>query len=311
MTRTSGLSTAVILLSCALLAPTPAAAQGNGRGNAYGHNKRPSNTPPAASTSSSSSAGGSVSGGDAAIGPQPEGAGVRNFGSWLDDASIMTPGSGFMSFAVGYWRMPGFTEFDVPAFDVGVGLTRRIQVGASVPVYHAGEPGGPVSRGLGDLFLNTKIQLRDPASDKRRLGFALVPVVEILSTAPLTSGSRLSWGLPAAVELQRNGWRAYGSAGYFSRGAVFGSAAVEAAVGKRTWVTGTISESHSIRRDELSEALGLSKTRRDLSGGATVVVSDAIAVFGNVGRTISARDWNSATLFMTGGMSINFSAWTR
>ena len=298
----------VLLLSCALLAPTPAAAQGNGRGNAFGHNKRPSSSAPAAPASSSPSAGSSSA--DSAPAIQPDGAGVRNFGSWLDDASVMTPGAGFMSFAVGYWKMPGFTEFDVPAFDIGTALTRRIQVGASVPVYHAAEPGGPVSRGVGDLMLNTKIQLRDPASNRNRLGFAVIPVLEVHSAAPAPGTSRVSWGLPASIELQRDGWRAYGSGGYFSRGAVFASGAVEVGLGRRTWVTGTISESHSIKQDDLSEALGLSKTRRDISGGATVVVSNALAVFGSAGRTISRRDWNSATFFMTGGVSISFEAWT-
>ena len=299
------------LMFCALLVPAPAAAQGNGHGNAFGHNKRPSTSAPAAATSSSSSSSGGSGSVDAAIAPIPEGSGIRNFGSWLDDASIMTPGSGFASFAAGYWRTAGFTELDVPAFDVGVGLTPRIQFGASVPVYHAREPGGAVSRGIGDLFLHTKIQLRDPAASRNRIGFALVPVVEVLSVAPASGASRLAWGLPAAVELQRDGWRVYGSAGYFSRGAVFGSGAIEIGVGKRTWVTGTISESRSIKDDAYSEALGLSSTRRDISGGAAVLVSDAMSVFGNVGRTISARDWNSATLFVTGGVAVNFTAWTR
>ena len=301
---------AIVLMSCALLVPAPAAAQGNGRGNAYGHNKRPTGTAPSAATSSSSSSSGGLSPVDAA-GPLPEGSGVRNFGSWLDDASIMTPGGGFVSFTAGYWRMPGFSEIDVPAFDVGIGLTPRVQAGASVPVYHTREPGGPVTRGIGDLFLNVKVQLRDPAADKKRLGFAIVPVLEVRSSAPLTGESRYSWGLPVAAELQRDGWRVYGSAGYFSRGAVFGSGAIEIAVGSRTWVTGTIGESRSIKDDQLSEALGLSRTRRDVSGGATFLLSDAMTVFGNVGRTISRRDWNSATLFLTGGVAINFNAWTK
>ena len=88
--------------------------------------------------------------------PPAEITGVRNFASWLDDASIIEPGSGVMSFSAGYWRMAGFSELDLPSFDVGLGIAKRVQAGASVPVYHAGAPGGPVARGLGDLYLNAR-----------------------------------------------------------------------------------------------------------------------------------------------------------
>lgn len=291
-------SAALCLLFCAVLAPLPAAAQVKGHGNAFGHGK--------------GGAGGVTTGPSAAGAPavQPDGTGVRNFGSWLDDASVMTPGSGFMSFAVGYWRTPGFTEFDAPSFDIGVGLGRRVQIGASVPVYHASEPGGPIARGVGDLYLSSKIQLRDPAGGKgKRIGFAVIPVVEILSVAPATGGGRVSWALPGSIEVQRDGWRAYGSAGYFSRGSLFASGAVEFSLTDRAWVTGTISESRSNKRDDLSRALGFSKIRTDVSGGVTVAVSNTMALFGMVGRTISRQDPNSARLFITGGLSMNFAAW--
>ena len=295
------------LTLCAALAPMPAAAQGNGRGNAFGHNKKASSGAASAATSSSSGAAAVPE----ASASQPEGTGIRTFGSWLDDSSIMTPGMGFMSFSVGYWRMPSFTEIDAPAFDVGVGLTPRVQVGASVPVYHAAEPGGPTVRGIGDLFLTSKIQLRDAAQAKRApLGVAITPIVEVLSAAP-AGGGRVSWGVPASVEWRQPNWRAYGSTGYFSRGAVFASGALELTVGRRAWITGTISSSRSNADDPLSEAIGLTRVRTDVSGGASVAVSDALAAFGSIGRTISREDGNSSRLFVVGGLSVNFEAWHR
>lgn len=294
------------LLFCALLAASPAAAQGNGKGNALGHNKRPSGSAATSSTAASGAADSSGSSFPSGL----DGAGVRNFGSWLDDASVMTPGTGYASFAVGYWRMPGFTEVDVPSFDVGIALTRRVQVGASLPVYHAAEPGGPVARGLGDMYLSSKIQLREPAGGAHpRLGLAVIPVVEVLSTAPADGASRYKWGIPVAVELQRQGWRAYGSAGYFSRGSVFTSGAVEKSIADRVWLTGTISQSRSIKRDDLSEALGIPKVRTDISGGAAVPLSSTVVVFGMAGRTLSSTDPNRATLSLAGGLSVSFAAW--
>jgi hypothetical protein len=285
---------------CLLLASTPAAAQGNGRGNAFGHSKAAAAGAAAAPSATITTT--------SAPGAPIEGTGIRNFGSWLDDASILAPGTGFTSFAVGYWRTASFREIDVPSFDVGIGLHRRIQVGASVPFYHASQPGSAVVRGMGDVYLSSKIQLRDPAAGKT-LGIAVIPIVEVLSVAPATGASRVSWALPVAVEVQRSGWRVYGSTGYFSRGALFASGAVEVAVNDRTWVTAAISESRSNAKDDLSEALGYSKVRADVSGGAGFAVAPSIAVFGTVGRTISRHDANSSKIFLSGGLSVYFPVW--
>jgi hypothetical protein len=289
-----------------LLVAAPAAAQGNGRGNAFGHTKAA-----AAGAASAPSATASSAGQIDNAGSTIEGTGIRNFGSWLDDASIVEPGTGFMSVAVGYWRTPSFTEVDAPSFDVGIGLRRRVQIGASVPVYHASQPGTAPVRGMGDLYLSSKIQLRDPAAGHRAIGLAVIPIVEVSSTAPADGASRMSWALPIAVEVQRRGWRAYGSSGYFSRGAVFASGAIELAVSNRAWVTGSLSQSHSTSRDDLSDAMGLSSDRTDVSGGAGVAVANAITAFGSIGRTISRQDASSSKVFVTGGLSLNFAAFAR
>jgi len=285
---------------CISLAAAPLFAQGNGHGNAFGHAKAAASAAPAAA---SAAAGGGVA-------TVADISGTRNFASWLDDASVVGPGSGVMSFSAGYWRMAGFSELDVPSFDVGVGLTRRIQAGASVPVYHAGATGGPVTRGIGDLYLNSKIQLREPAAGARpRLGVALVPLVQMLSAEPAPGTSRYSWGLPVAIEMQRTGWRVYGSTGYFSRGSLFASAAIELPLADRAWFTGTVTRSHSTKKDTDADALGLSANRTDISGGAAWAVADSVALFGSLGRTLSRDSPTDTHLFVTGGVSVNFDAW--
>jgi hypothetical protein len=295
------LSTAV-LLACTLGAAASAAAQGKGHGNAFGKAKSSASASPSVTTTSSAGA--------TNAGAGPEISGVRNFASWLDDASVLQAGSGVMSFSAGYWRMAGFSEVDVPSFDVGVGLARRVQAGASVPVYHAGATGGPVSRGIGDLYLNAKVQLRDPAAGTRRsVGVAVVPLVQILSAEPAPGASRVSWGLPIALEVQRDGWRAYGSTGYFSRGSVFASAALEVPVATRVWITGTLTQSRSLKADTGADALGLSSNRTDVSGGASWVASNSVALFGSIGRTLSRSNPSDTHLFVTGGLSVNFDAW--
>lgn len=293
---------AAILVACTLGAAAPAAAQGNGHGNAFGKAKSSASAPPSATATSPASGGGT------STGAGPEISGVRNFASWLDDASVLRPGTGVMSFAAGYWRMAGFSEVDVPSFDIGIGLAPRVQAGASVPVYHAAATGAAVSRGIGDLYLNAKVQLRDPAAGTgRTLGVAVVPLVQILSAEPGPGASRASWGLPVAVELQRERWRAYGSTGYFSRGSIFASAALEVPVANHVWITGTMTQSRSIRADAGADALGLSSNRTDISGAASWLASNSVALFGSIGRTLSRSNPSDTHLFVTGGASITFS----
>ena len=284
-------------LALALLTAAPAAAQGNG--NAFGKNKNKPPVPPSTSAGAAASGPSAATEFDASI----PGTGVRNFGAWLDDASILTPGHGFVSVGFGLWKMPGYREFDMPTVDAGVGLHKRVQVGASLPFYHASEPGGPMSRGVGTMYMNAKIQLREATA--RRPGFSVTPAVEVLSAAPV-DGSRMSWALPVNLEVVGDGWRGYGSAGYFSRGSLFASGAVEKALSERAWLTGSITHAYSMDPDPLSVALGLAQTHTDVSAGASFVVREGIAAFGSVGRTISKRDANSAELAISGGVSFSF-----
>ena len=71
--------------------------------------------------------------------------------------------------------------------------------------------GGP---GLGDLYLSSKIQLREPAAGT--FGFAVIPLVQVLSAEPIIAG-RVSWALPVSIEYQGTGWRTYGSTGLLTR----------------------------------------------------------------------------------------------
>ena len=274
----------------ALLSAVPAAAQGNGNGNAYGHFKN--------------NGGGAVAAVPSAAGSpeiQVSGTGTRNFGSWLDDASVLSPGDTFVSVGIGLWNMPGYREVNVPMVDASVGVGRRVQVSGSMPYFYANEPGGPVARGFGTSYLAAKLQLR--AARPGHVGFAVTPVLELLTTAPLDGVSRRGWALPLNIEYQGRGWRTFSSVGYFSRGAIFASGAVEAAIGSRAWVTGSVSSSHSTRADPLSFALGLSKTRVDATGGVSMALTNRASLYGSVGRTISRADANSATLALAGGVA--------
>ena len=108
-------------------------------------------------------------------------------------------------------------------------------------------------------------------------------MIEVLSVAPLDGGSRVNWALPASVELQRDGWRLYATGGYFSRGAMFGSGAVEIELSERTWVEWHDQPLVLAPHDDLSAALGLKKARTDVNGGLTFAV-------GRTSRSTPASD---------------------
>ena len=283
----NGHSRISIALVCfiALSLPHRAAAQGNSQ------NKGRAARPPAAAPASPSLA-------------QLAGTGVRNFGAWLDDSSIVAPHSGWAGFSIGYWKSPLGRQIDVPSADIGYGLSPRVQVGFSMPYYRARYDAATAS-GLGDVYLNAKVNVVDATRNSHRFGVAVVPVVEILSGLPEGTG-RWKWGLPVSAEIQQGPLRLYGAAGYFSRGAVFGSGAVEWTSPRGYTVTGTLTRGYSLAADPLSDALGLNRQRVDASASISRALTSAIAVYGGVGRTLSRTDSNSTRISLSGGVVTYF-----
>jgi hypothetical protein len=279
------------LALAAIFAAAPVFAQGNG--NAFGRSKGRGAKPPA------------TSGGDQV--PAIPGTGIRNFGIWLDDASLLPQGHGWTTFGVSYWRSIYGHQWDVPSVDAGVAIHRRVQVGLSAPLSYASYNDGYTSRGLGDMYLSTKIGLIDPDEQGRRFGVAVVPVLEVLSSSSVLEGeSRLHWAIPVTVERRFDGFRIYGAGGYFSRGAVFGAGAVEVPLTDRIVASGMLSHSRSLEDDALSDALQLTNSRFDLTGGLAYVVTPSVIAYGSVGRTISRADANASSLAVSGGLSFGF-----
>ena len=286
---------AAAALAIIVLAAAPAAAQGNGNGHALGRYKPKSNPPPSSSTTTAPSAE-SV----------PVVGGVRQFGSWLDDASLVEPAHGYASISIGHYRSLGGRQTDFPIVDGAFGLTPRLQVGVSVPYYRLTFNDGTRITGLGDVYLSTKVSIVAPENTERRIGLALSPVLEVLGDPDPIKNSRMFWGLPVDVELRRDRYRVYGSGGYFSRGALFGSGAFEVPVHERVIVTGVLAYTRALNEDPGADTLALSRIRMDVSGAAAYVLSPSFVLFGSLGRTISAKDVNASSLVVSGGISVSF-----
>ena len=168
----------------------------------------------------------------------------RQFGSWLDDASAATPGEGQTSVGIGHWRMNGMTQTNFPMIGMGIGVTDRLQVSASLPFYHASYD-GVVARGIDDIYMSAKYVLVDPTLTLSEVGLAVSPVVEVLSAG--APDGRVHFALPVNVEVRRLPFRVYGSAGYFTRGSVFAGGALEWTSSSRITFTGALTQSYSTR----------------------------------------------------------------
>jgi hypothetical protein len=239
--------------------------------------------------------------------PVIPGTGVRQFGVWLEDATVSPTGQGWASFGIGYTDAPFGHQWDAPSLDAGLGLVPHLQVAVTAPFTKVSYTDGTTDRGLGDVYLAVKLGLLDPAAKGRSFGIALAPVVEFLSAGSVPEGgARTHWAIPVALEKRFEKCRAYGTFGYFSRGALYGSAAVEVPLTQRITATGVLSHSRSLEDDPLSDAQDLSRTRWDLSGGAAYFFTPRATLYASVGRTVSRVDANASSFSAAAGVSFGF-----
>lgn len=275
-----------------LVIPGFAFAQGNGRPKAP---RAPAPTTTSPTTSSAT-----------AVTPDaaPPVSSFRQFGAWLDDASAPTwRGEGYTSIGIGYFRLAGSSQMSVPMLGMGMGLSDRLQVSASVPFYRTSSAGATYS-GLDDMYFGAKYTIVDPTLTLSEFGLAVNPLVEVLSAG---NPDRVHFALPVSVELRRQPFRVYGSAGYFTRGSVFSGGALEW-TGARLIVTGSLSQSYSIKEDLALDSIGVSRQHLSVSGSAAVPLTSRAAGFVSVGRSLTSPEQGGTSLALSGGLSIRFSA---
>ena len=219
--------------------------------------------------------------------------------SWLDDASLLAPGTMSLTVSAMRWSGADLSEVDFPIVDASIGLTPRFQIGASVPrIVGSADGSGPVG-GVGTSYISTKIAI---LSGTDGLKLAVSPMMEILGEGAaqgLQPGQRRTQlGLPVSLELAQGPARVFASTGVFSRGAWFagGGAGLQA--------TPRIGLSVSFTRSwAKTDIAGVHRDRRELSGGASYFLKSQMAVYGSIGRTIATSDDNGAGTSISGGVT--------
>jgi hypothetical protein len=289
-----------LFLFVGLALPGLVEAQGKGRPKAP-RESSPTTTTPTSSSASSSTILTSTTSAAVPIST------YRQFGAWLDDASAAGPGEGYTSIGVGHWRMLGSTQTNLPMLGAGVGVTDRMQVGASVPFYRASYEGGSAS-GMDDVYLSAKYTLVDPTLTLSEFGLAISPTMEVLSAG--SPDGRVHFAVPVSVELRRQPFRVYGSAGLFTRGSFFSGAALEWGAPGGMALTGSLTQSYSLKDDAALDSMGIGRQRTDVSFGLAYPLGTMAATFVNVGRSLTSVEEGGTSLALSGGISLRFSTVT-
>ena len=214
---------------------------------------------------------------------------VVYYGSWLDDASMVAPGDVWVGLATGYWRGDSNRQIDAPVVSAAIGLTPRLQTGGSASFYHFRDAEGFSENGFGSFSLYGKFLIADPLRAPNALGVAVTPLVEFSpgSDAPI------GWALPVNLETHRGNLRVYGSAGYFSRGSIFGTVAADIPLTERIFLNGTFGQSYA-RAGTHQTSLGV---------GASIGMTATSGLFVGVGQTFMPAEIGPGGASIAGGMS--------
>jgi len=296
-----------VVAGLGLVAPAHVQAQGNGRPkNPKTTNPSPSPSPaPSPAPDSTTTASTTASVLSAPVDAFASVSTFRQFGSWLEDASAPAPGEGYTTIGIGYWRMAGMSQTNVPMLGAGVGLTNRLGVSASVPFYRA-NVAGTTARGMDDVYLGASYNILDPTLTLNEVGLSVGTVMEVLSSD--AADGRVHFAVPVSLELRRAPFRVYGSAGYFTRGAVFAGGAVEWAATPNWIVSGILTQSRSIKSDVALDSLAVSPQRADVMASVARPVNANATVYMSVGRSLSSLEEGGTSLALSGGISLRFSA---
>ena len=214
---------------------------------------------------------------------------VVYYGSWLDDASIVSPGDVWVGLATGYWRGASNRQIDAPVVSAAVGLSPRVHAGGSASFYHFRDAEGLSENGFGSFSLYGKFLIADPLRAPNAIGVAVTPLVEFSpgSEAPV------GWALPINLEARRGDVRVYGSTGYFSRGSVFATIAADIPISSRVYLNGTFGQSYA-RAGTHQTSLGI---------GASLGLTSTSGLFVGIGQTFMPSAIGPGGVSIAGGMS--------
>jgi hypothetical protein len=291
------LRAASAFVALALCTPCYGQGKGGGKNPAKGPTR-----PPSAAVISAPSGGAAASGVDDGVDGNAAAAttATQTPFAWLDDASVIDAGSVWVSVAMARWFGPGDSQTIVPVVDASVGLSRRIQLDASVP---------RVAGALGPTFFGVKALLIDDEARAFRLSVA--PTLQVVDS-PVTIGalsheSRARWGLPVSAHVDRAASRFFLSSGYFSPGIWYAGVGVGRSLTDRVGASGSFSHSWTNAPSAAPDLEAMGMRRSEISGGMSYDVGPHLTVSGSVSRTVGVADDMGAGTTLAFGLSTSLS----
>jgi hypothetical protein len=222
--------------------------------------------------------------------------------AWVDNANLVAPGAVWIGISAARWHNGAVSELSFPVVDAAVGMTRRVQLGASVPRIMPQADLVGSTGGLGTTFFNAKIGVLNDS--ERALKLAVSPTLEILGQSTMqwmpAGQNRLQWGLPISAEFDRGLSRIYGSTGYFSPGVWYTGGGVGTQLSARVGVAVTLS--HAWSSTDTTDA---APSRNDVSAGVSVDLTQNIGLFGSLGRTLNTAPQYGAGTTASIGISLS------
>lgn len=270
----------------ALAFPVLASAQGRGGGSGGNTNTPGSRRPTAPAHSALPS---SAVGAPATTGAVPF--------AWIDDASMLAPGSVALSISAFRWQGTDTSEVDLPVVGISVGATSRLQLGASIPRV-MDNAGAGIAGGLGTTYISAKIGLLTGDTVK----LAVAPTLEILGEGALqsfTAGERRTqFGVPVSIEGDSGIVRAFASGGGFSPGIWFAGGGLGVQASPKVAVSGSVSRGWT----STSTSRLIASSRQEVSGTLAYSPTSRVSLFGSIGRTFATTDENGAGTTVSGGV---------
>jgi hypothetical protein len=220
--------------------------------------------------------------------------------AWVDDATILGPGTADVTVSVANWQGTDASEWEAPIVGAAVGVVPHVQLSVRAP-YVMSDPAAGVTGGWGTTYVSGKIGLLQGET----LKFSLAPTLQVVSPEALTlltGVKRAQFGLPISAEVDRGSAHLFASGGYFTGGVGFVGAGVGVSVSSRVGVSASLSHAWSN-----TAVNGVLASRTDVSGGASLALTSHVGVFASVSHTVATSDANSAGTTSAVGVSISAS----
>jgi hypothetical protein len=225
--------------------------------------------------------------------------------AWLDDASVLEPGSISVAVSTVRWQGSDASEVVAPVVDIAIGLAKRLHLTASVPRVPGSADSVEVGGEIGTSFFSVKIGMFD--DPKRGVKLSVSPTLEMLGSGVLQAiepgASRVRFGLPVSAELDRGALRLFAGGGYFSGGVWFSGVGAGIRLNPKVFFSGSISRAW---RNVDVPGVPSDRDRNEVSGSAAYAVNRRISVFGSLGQTIATLDENGAGTTLGCGFSLFF-----